>query len=89
MNCLVPRCYEFMREQSLDDYIILLNLKLGNDIRRFCEVRVRGNDVYAFQPRKDGSIHVSYHESGERHLKHEGGRALYTLQLDRPEWILK
>ena len=57
-------------------------------MRRFCEVHVQGkNEVYVFQPRKGGSTKVSYHASGERHVKRGNGPSLYTLRLDSPEWI--
>jgi hypothetical protein len=57
-------------------------------IRRFCQVRVDQNDnVYVFQPHKGGSVKVGYHESGQKHLKIGNGPALFTMHLDRPEWI--
>jgi hypothetical protein len=78
-----------LRTSARDEYLLRINLKKGAVARRFCEVRVKGNDVYVMQPRKGGSVKVSYHQSGQRHLKHGNGRAMFVLQLDRPEWIQK
>lgn len=73
---------------AADEYVLRLNLTSGSVVRRFCEVHVKAkNEVYVFQPRKGGSVKVSYHASGERHLKHGSGPAMFTLQLDKPEWI--
>ena len=71
-----------------NEYVLHVNLRAGDDVRRFCEVHVQEkNDVYVFQPRKGGSTKVSYHASGERHVKRGNGPSLYTLRLDPPEWI--
>ena len=51
------------------EYVLRVNLKNGLDVRRFCEVRVKGKDVYIYQPSKGQSVKVSYHESGQEHVK--------------------
>jgi len=78
-----------LRTSARDEYLLRINLKKGAVARRFCEVHVKGNDVYVMQPRKGKSVKVTYHQSGQRHLKHGNGPAMFVLQLDRPEWIQK
>ena len=53
------------RAPDPSEYVLRVNLKDGSNVRRFCEVRVKGKDVYIYQPRKGASVKVSYHESGE------------------------
>jgi len=76
-----------MRAKS-QEYILQINLYSGQDIRRFCEIRVKSDNVYVFQPEK--SIYrtkVSYHASGQHHLKLGKGPAMFVRQEDRTEWI--
>ena len=76
------------RSNLLDGWILLVNVRSGDDVRRFCAVRVDPNDnVYVFQPRKGGSVKISYHESGQRHLKVGNGPAMFIMHSDRPGWI--
>jgi hypothetical protein len=66
-------------------FTLLIRLQSGNDTRRFCEVRVDARDnVYVFQPREGYSSKVSYHESGQRHLKIGDGPKMFVMHLDRP-----
>jgi len=53
------------RTAAADEYVLRLNLKSASDVRRFCEVHVQESDVYVLQPKKDGSVKISYHESGK------------------------
>ena len=77
-----------LRTKKDEDYLLLVNIKFGTDVRRFCQIRVdRSDNVYVFQPRKGGSVKVSYHESGQQHLKIGNGPAMFTMHLERPEWI--
>jgi hypothetical protein len=77
-----------MSRKKTKGYSLLVNVESGADVRRFCQVRVDKNDnVYVFQPRKGGSVKVSYHESGQKHLKIGNGQALFIMHLERPEWI--
>ncbi len=75
------------RPSVADEYILRVNLKSGTDRRRFCEVHVKGNDVYVFQPRKGKSVKISYHESGQRHLKIGDGPAMFVQELNPLKWI--
>ena len=75
------------RTISSAEYVLRINLRSGSDIRRFCEVRVKGNDVYVFQPRKGETSKISYHESGQRHLKIGRGPAMFVRHDQRPGWI--
>ena len=76
------------RTSKRPEYMLRINLQSGTDLRRFSQVRVDGKDnVYILQPRKETSVHVSYHESGERHLKVGDGPSLFVMHLDKPEWI--
>src|SRR5207249_1812130 len=76
------------RTNTARGYVVLVNVKSGTDVRRFCQVRVDPNDnVYVFQPRKGGSVKVSYHESGEKHVKIGCSPAMFVMHLERPEWI--
>ena len=76
------------RTKTADRYIARINLTSGSDVRRFCEVHIDdSDDVYVFQPRKGGSVKVSYHESGQRHLKIGSGPAMFVMHSSRPEWI--
>lgn len=76
------------RTNKTQEYVLLINAKSGGDIRRFCEIRVDSSDnVYVFQPHKGGSVKVSYHESGQKHLKIGHGTAMFVMHLDSPEWI--
>jgi len=79
---------DMWRAKETNGYVLLVNVKSGADARRFCQVRVDPNDnVYVFQPHKGGSVKVSYHESGQKHLKVRNGPAMFIMRLDRPEWI--
>jgi hypothetical protein len=72
-----------------NEYLLRVNLKNGADVRRFCELRVKGNDVYIYQPREGDSVKVSYHESGEQHVKiGKGAPVLPPMQLDPTEAIV-
>lgn len=73
---------------STTEFLLRVNLRSGSDVRRFSQVRVDQNDnVYVFQPRKEENVKISYHESGQRHLKFGNGSAMFVMNLDRPEWI--
>jgi hypothetical protein len=77
------------RAPSPGEYLLRINLKNGADVRRFCEVRVKGNDVYILQPRKGKSVKISYHESGQQHLTIGSGVPLLPpMQPDPIEAIL-
>ena len=70
------------------DYTLRINLRSGADKRRFCEVHVKDDEVYMFQPRKGGSTKISYHRSGQKHLKLGKGPSLFNpMFLDPPKWI--
>jgi hypothetical protein len=70
------------------EFILVINLTSGSDVRRFCQVLVDRNDnTYVLQPRKDENVKISYHKSGQRHLKIGKGPAMFALPLSRPEWI--
>ncbi len=76
--------------RAAKEYVLRINLKSGTEVRRFCEVHVNGDDVYVFQPEKGAITKVSYHQSGQRHLKKGAGPAMFTMftmMLDRPRWI--
>jgi hypothetical protein len=76
------------RAVNSNEYVLLVNLKDGLDVRRFCEVRVKGNDVYIYQPKKGNSVKVSYHESGQTHVKVGPGAPITPpMQLDPTEAI--
>ena len=76
------------RASTTNEYVLRVNLKSGSAVRRFCQVRVDHEDnVYVFQPRKGGSVKISYHESGQKHLKIGSSPAMFVMQLDGPEWI--
>jgi hypothetical protein len=51
------------------EYVLRVNLKSGSDLRRFCEAHLKGWDSYVFQPRKGQRVKISYHASGQIHLK--------------------
>lgn len=76
--------------RSSDHYVVRVNLKSGDDVRRFCEVRVDPKgDVYAYQPRDGGSLKHSYHASGQRHWKlGKSSKQHLTWHLDSPNSIL-
>jgi hypothetical protein len=58
------------RTREAEEYILAVNLQRGADTRRFCQVVVRRNDIYVFQPGKGGGqVKFSYHASGQRHYK--------------------
>jgi len=73
--------------RATKEYVLRINLRSGTEVRRFCEVHVNGDDVYVFQPEKGAATKVSYHQSGQRHLKKGTGPAMFTMMLDRPGWI--
>ncbi|MBI3679215.1 MAG: hypothetical protein HY235_02240 [Acidobacteria bacterium] len=71
------------------EYVLRVNLKDASDVRRFCEVRVKGKDVYIYQPRKGESVKVSYHESGQKHVKiGQSGPIMPPMHLDPTEAIV-
>lgn len=77
------------RAPDSSEYVLRVNLKDGSDVRRFCEVRVKGKDVYIYQPRKGESVKVSYHQSGQQHVKiGHGGPIMAPMQLDPTEAIV-
>jgi hypothetical protein len=77
------------RSVDPNEYVLRINLKEGSDERRFCEVRVKGKDVYIYQPKKGDVVKVSYHESGQQHVKVGGGAPIMPpMQLDRTEAIV-
>jgi hypothetical protein len=51
------------------DYHACIVVRSSGVAKRALEILVRGNDLYAFQPRKGVSIKTSYHESGAFHVK--------------------
>ena len=74
---------------AADEYLLLVHLKDGGEVRRFCEVRVKGKDVYIYQPRRGASVKVSYHESGQQHVKiGDSGTMIPAMQLDPTSAIL-
>src|SRR5262245_16443611 len=76
------------RTKTPKRYLARINLRSGSDVRRFCEVHIDDADnVYVFQPRKGGSAKVSYHESGQRHLKIGSSPAMFVRHSTQPEWI--
>jgi hypothetical protein len=76
------------RRASDGRFILRINLRSGSDVRRFSEVHIDQRDnVYVFQPRKGRSAKISYHESGQRHVKIGAGPAMFVLHLNKPEWI--
>src|SRR5262245_34276590 len=78
------------RKGSSNGFTLCVNLRAGADVRRFCQVHVSQNDdVYVLQPRKGKSVKVSYHESGQRHVKIGQGPPMFVMRLDKPEWILQ
>ncbi len=44
-------------------------------------------DVYVYQPKKNGSVKVSYHASGQRHLQIPGEPRMFIRQLTAPAWL--
>lgn len=71
------------RSNSQNEYVLRVNLKHGSDLRRFCEVHIKGEDLYVFQPNKNVSTKVSYHESGQKHVKVGSGEPIIKpLLLD-------
>jgi len=64
-----------------------INLHANDEVRRFCEVHIKGSDVYVFQPRKGQSVKISYHESGQRHLKIGNAPAMFVRQEGHPGYI--
>jgi hypothetical protein len=76
------------RPSSPSEYLLLINLKDGEDLRRFCQVLVRGDDVYIFQPCKGGPVKTTYHKSGQQHVKIGQGPPLFPVQLDPTAAIL-
>jgi hypothetical protein len=76
------------RAVDSNEYLLRVNLKDGPDVRRFCEVRVKGKDVYIYQPKKGGPVKVSYHESGEKHVKIGRGLPIMPMHLDPTEAII-
>ena len=74
--------------KPMPDYTLRINLRSVADKRRFCEVHVKDDNVYMFQPRKGGSAKISYHKSGQRRLKVGKGPPLAgPMFLDPPERI--
>ncbi|HZT33006.1 MAG TPA: hypothetical protein VFA33_24170 [Bryobacteraceae bacterium] len=72
-----------------NEYVLRVNLRDGPDVRRFCEVRVKGNDLYIYQPKKGDSVKVSYHESGQKHVKVGNGVPIIPpMYLDPTEAII-
>jgi hypothetical protein len=76
-----------MPRASKKEYVLRINLKNRADVRRFCEVHVKGWDTYVFQPRKGESVKVSYHESGQVHLKIGNSDAMFKRFHDSPMFL--
>jgi hypothetical protein len=77
------------RASGPSEYVLRVNLKDGSDVRRFCEVRVKGKDVYIYQPRKGECVKVSYHESGQKHVKiGQSSPIMPPMHLDPTEAIV-
>jgi hypothetical protein len=71
------------RATDPSEYVLRVDLKDGSDVRRFCEVRVKGKDVYIHQPRKGESVKVSYHESGQKRVRiGQSGPIMPPMHLD-------
>ncbi len=77
-----------MPREAVREYVLRVNLKSGADVRRFCEVHLKCWDSYAFQPRKGESVKVSYHESGQIHLKIGRSDAMFKRFNDAPASIM-
>lgn len=73
-----------MSSASRKEYLLRINLKSGSGVRRFCEVHVKGWDTYVFQPRKGESVKVSYHESGQIHLRIGNSDAMFKRFSESP-----
>ena len=60
--------------------ICLIAVRCGEQERLALEVCVRGSDVYVNYFARDGAkqAHSSYHESGQRHIKTNGGYVEWT-----------
>jgi hypothetical protein len=54
---------------SGDKYILRVNLRSDSDLRQFCVVELKCWDAYVFQPPKKKRPKVSYHASGQTHVK--------------------
>jgi len=77
------------RPSDPNEHVLRVNLKDGADVRRFCEVSVKGKEVYIYQPRKGGSVKVSYHESGQKHVKIGKDRPIMPpMHLEPTEFIV-
>jgi hypothetical protein len=77
------------RPPDSSEYVLRVNVKDGSDVRRFCEVRVKGKDVYIYQPTQGGPVKVSYHESGQEHVKIGQSKPIMSpMQLDPTQAIL-
>lgn len=84
----VLRCLHMSRATPVSRYTLRVNLKSGSDVRRFCEVNADKKDnVYVRQPAEEQCVKVSYHLSGQRHVKVDGGPAMFVMHQDRPGWI--
>jgi hypothetical protein len=79
-------------EKPVVTYILRVTLSSETETRQFCQVNVKGNDVYAHQPHPEKYLKTSHHESGERHQKEYAGGskgpALKVMWLERPDAIL-
>jgi len=64
MKVAVRYYAEMSRNSVPSEYVLRVNLKDASDVRRFCEVRVQGKDVYIYQPRKGGPVKVAEGEVG-------------------------
>ncbi len=81
------RSVTLLRVKS-QEYVLRVNVVLGDDTRRFCEIRAKNDDVYVFQPEKGiNRAKISYHASGQRHLKLGNGPAMFVRHDDQPAWI--
>src|SRR5437879_4087930 len=73
------------RKYHPNEYVLRVNLAAGSDARRFCEVVVKGHDVYIYQPRRGSSVKVSYHASGQKHVKiGKSDPVIAPMHLDPP-----
>lgn len=72
------------RPTDPSEYVLRVNLRRGADVRRFCEVRVKDGEVYIFQPKKGQSVKVSYHRSGQKHVKFGLGAPIMPPMLLEP-----
>ncbi len=73
-----------MRAAVDKKYILRINLRSDAELRRFCEVHLKGWDAYVFQPCQGQRVKVSYHESGQVHVKVRKSGAMFKRFYEPP-----